>query len=350
MCSTQVNDKLTGELPLFCPLESCSHYQKPDNTIKKDGIYRTQSDPIPRQMYYCHGGGHRFSETHYSELKHKQGSLKEYEQTAKLSCYGLASEQIADVLDRDVRTIEHWLSGLGKKSEHFHIHLCLTRLLILQFVQMDELWSYLKTKKHQRWVFISFELASRFWLGFELGSRTTPIANRLVAQFKRFGNWTGEKILKVTTDKLAAYKNALEKHFTNRPYHYLQLVKRRVKRHLVTVKKRFVKGTEEDFPEKTQNTSYIERFNLTLRQHVSYLTRKTLGYCKSKQHFKQILWINLFNYNYIQFHQSLRTKINNRTEKFTKKYQRYTPAMKIGLTQSVLTWRDLIIVPIPISH
>ncbi len=75
-----------------------------------------------------------------------------------------------------------------------------------------------------------------------------------------------------------------------------------VKRHLVTVKKCFVKGTEEDFPEKTQNTSYIERFNLTLRQHVAYLTRKTLGYCKNKQHFKQILWINLFNYNYIQFH------------------------------------------------
>jgi hypothetical protein len=116
MCSTQVNDKLTGELALFCPLESCSHYQKPDNKIKKDGIYRTQSDPIPRQMYYCYGGGHRFSETHYSELKHKQGSMKEYEQTAKLSCYGLASEQIADVLDRDVRTIEQGLSGLGKKK------------------------------------------------------------------------------------------------------------------------------------------------------------------------------------------------------------------------------------------
>ena len=199
-------------------------------------------------------------------------------------------------------------------------------------------------------MFISFEVASRFWLGFELGSRTLHTANRLVAQFKRFGNWVGEKILKVTTDKLAAYKKALEKQFTNSPYHYLQIVKRRVKRRLVTVKKCFVKGTEEDFPEKTQNTSYIERFNLTLRQHVAYLTRKTLGYCKNKQHFKQMLWINLFNYNYLQFHRSLRIKINTRTEKFTKKYHSYTPAMKIGLTQSGLTWRDLIIAPIPISH
>jgi hypothetical protein len=40
--------------------------------------------------------------------------------------------------------------------------------------------------------------------------------------------------------------------------------------YLVTVKKCFVKGTEEDFPEKTQNTSYIERFNLTLRQPIAY--------------------------------------------------------------------------------
>lgn len=238
----------------------------------------------------------------------------------------------------------------GKKSEHFHTHLCLTGLLVLQFVQMDELWSYLKRKKCQLWVFISFEVASRFWLGFELGSRTIHTANRLVAQFKRFENWMGETILKVTTDKLAAYRNALEKHFTHRPYHYLQIVKRRVNRRLMTVKKYFVKGSEEDFPEKTQNTSYIERFNLTLRQHVAYLTRKTLGYCKNKQHFRQILWINLFNYNYIQFHRSLRIKINNRTEKFTKKYHSYTPAMKIGLTQSVLTWRELIIAPIPISH
>ena len=63
---------------------------------------------------------------------------------------------------------------------------------------------------------------------------------------------------------------------------------------LVTVKKCFVKGTEADFKGKTQNTSYIERFNLTLRQQVSYLQRKTLGYCKKKANFTDTLWINLY--------------------------------------------------------
>ncbi len=154
-------------------------------------------------------------------------------------------------------------------------------------------------------------------------------------------------MLKVTTDKLAAYKNALANIMGDIQYVYLQIVKRRVKRRLVTVKKFFVKGTAEDFPGKVQNSSFIERLNLTLRQHVSYLQRKTLGYCKSKINFSIIMWINLFNYNYIQFHKSLRVRINDNDEKFVSKFEHNTPAMKIGLTNSQLNWRYMITAPIP---
>ncbi len=58
-------------------------------------------------------------------------------------------------------------------------------------------------------------------------------------------------------------------------YVYLQIVKKRFKRKLKTVKKSWIKGTEKDFSSGTQNTSYIERFNLTLRQRISYLNPKT---------------------------------------------------------------------------
>ena len=133
-------------------------------------------------------------------------------------------------------------------------------------------------------------------------------------------------------------------------YHYLQIVKRRFKRRLVTVTKGFVNGTEADFPAKTQNTSFIERFNRTLRQHVSYLARKTLGYCKNRNHFQYILWINLYNYNYIQFHKSLRVKMSKTPTKFQKHYQHYTPAMTIGLTPTALTWRYLLTTPIPTTR
>jgi hypothetical protein len=120
---------------------------------------------------------------------------------------------------------------------------------------------------------------------------------------------------------------------------------------LVTVKKCFVKGTEDDFKGKTQNTSYIERFNLTLRQRVSYLQRKTLGYCKKKANFTDTLWINLYDYNYRCHHKSLRLALTHPGAlRFQKKWTHRTPAMAMGLTQEALTWRFLFVMPIPVTR
>jgi len=335
------------DLALFCPRKCCEHYQSADNKITKDGVYKTKSDSVPRQMFYCHNGNHRFSETGYSELFGKHGSFKEYEQTAKLSSYGLGTAAIADVLGKDERTIATWQKAIGNKAQQFHLFLCIMVGLNILYLQMDEIWSYLKNKSQQLWVFIAFESKTKFWIGFELGSRSIYTANRLVKGIKAIGRWGKEIILKVTTDKLSAYKNSLEQIMFDIPYAYLQIVKRRIKRRLVTVKKCFVKGTAKDFPGKTQNTSYIERLNLTLRQHISYLQRKTLGYCKNKLNFTNIMWINLFNYNYIQFHKSLRIRIDEQDGRFIQKYIHNTPAMQMGLTNSHVNWRYLITVPVP---
>jgi len=51
-------------------------------------------------------GKHRFSKTGYSALFGKHGSFKKYEQVAKLSCYGLSSLAIANVLELDQRTVK----------------------------------------------------------------------------------------------------------------------------------------------------------------------------------------------------------------------------------------------------
>jgi hypothetical protein len=59
------------------------------------------------------------------------------------------------------------------------------------------------------------------------------------------------------------------------------------------------------------------------------------------------LWLNLFNYNYRQFHRGLRVEVNAEAARFQKRYTHQTPAMKMGLTTTRLTWWDLIIAPIP---
>jgi len=347
-----MSEKLKCETKLFCPCPECTHYQKTDNKVTKDGFYTTKHDKPPRQRFYCHGGKHRFSETRYSDLFNLGGSFKEYEQVAKLSSLGLGCEAIAAVLDHDPRTIDKWLSAIGKKSEQFHLFICLTIKLKLVFLQLDELWSYCLAKYRKLWVFIGFEVSAKFWINFELGSRTQRTACRLIKQIRDVGDFSQKRVLRVTTDKLAAYPRVLAEVFFDIPYRYLQIVKRRVKKRLATVKKVFVSGTSRSFPQntpKTQNTSYLERFNLTLRQHVCYLQRKTLGYCKKRTNFNRILWINLYNYNYIQFHKGLRQKISNNADKFNKHYQHLTPAMKMALTTGPLSWQFLFTVPILIT-
>ncbi|MDJ0570099.1 MAG: hypothetical protein QNJ53_13790 [Pleurocapsa sp. MO_192.B19] len=49
----------------------------------------------------------------YSGLVNKKGSAQEYIQTAKLIKYGLSSEQIADVLEKDSRTIEAIIKAIA---------------------------------------------------------------------------------------------------------------------------------------------------------------------------------------------------------------------------------------------
>jgi IS1 family transposase/DNA-binding CsgD family transcriptional regulator len=322
-----------------------------DNPITKDGGYTTKNDGAFRQMFRCGKGKHRFSETGYCDLFGKHGSFKEYEQVCKLSGYGLSPDAIADVLGKDPRTITVWLRGISKKANLFHDVICLSVTLTVLFIQMDELWSYLKNKNSPLWVFVGFEVESRFWMNFEVGSRTTHTATKLVGRLRQLiGKASRAAPLKISTDKLAAYKNALQSVFTDIEYVYLQIVKKRIKMRLVTVKKFFVKGTAADFKGKSQNTSYIERFNLTLRQRVSYLHRKTLGYCKKKANLTDALWINLYDYNYRRHHKSLRVPVGQPSAlKFQKKWVHRTPAMAMGLTQEALTWKFLLVAPVRLT-
>lgn len=278
----------------------------------------------------------------------KQGSFKEYIQAAKLQACGLSSEKIADVLEKDERTILSWSEAINEKSRHWHIWLCSTIGLIISFLQMDELWSYVGKKSNQLWVFAAMDVPCRFWIAFETGKRTTKSAKRLVDKVYQLGDWAPHRLLRISTDKLKAYQNAIEHYFSKQKYVYLQIVKIRVKRRLKTVKKCFVRGSKNDFPQGTQNTSFIERFNLTLRHKVSCLVRKTIGFSKNSEHFDQKLWMSLFDYNYRKPHKSLRQRLpGNRKHKFVKKFTETTPAMKMGLTNIPIQWKFLFLAPIP---
>lgn len=132
---------------------------------------------------------------------------------AKMSTQGSSPAQIAMTKKREIRTVEEWLNCIEKKSETFHIFLCSFIKLTLKFLQMDELGSFLKGKTHPGWIFTALDVPTRFWIHFEVGSRTNLTASRLVSQIKSFGHWSSDHVLKITTELISL--RLIKLHFLN---------------------------------------------------------------------------------------------------------------------------------------
>jgi hypothetical protein len=98
---------------------------------------------------------------------------------------------------------------------------------------------------------------------------------------------------------------------------YAQVVKQRERGAVVAVTTKTVFGTDEavqarltSLPTSTTiNTSFVERDNLTLRQHNRRLTRKTNALSKEMVRFEKQLWLALAYYHLVIPHMSLRQRL-----------------------------------------
>jgi insertion element IS1 protein InsB len=113
-------------------------------------------------------------------------------------------------------------------------------------VQMDELWSFVDSKGNQQWVWLALDAETREIVGVHIGDRSAASAQAL---------WDSippvyRQCVVIYTDHWSAYDSVLPS-----------------KRH---------QSVDKD----NGLTSYIERFNCTIRQRVSRLVRKSLAFSK----------------------------------------------------------------------
>jgi len=80
------------------------------------------------------------------------------------------------------------------------------------------------------------------------------------------------------------------------------------------------------------NTSFIERLNLTIRQSLAYLARRTLCHARSKEKLEEHLELVRCHYNFVRPHRALRFGRETRT-----------PAMQAGLATWRLTFREIFV-------
>jgi len=101
------------------------------------------------------------------------------------------------------------------------------------------------------------------------------------------------------------------------------------------------------------NTSFVERFNLTLRHLASRLHRETLCFSKEQEYLVHHLHLAPAYYHFGRYHNGLRVKLPQplptRGNGSPKKWQQRTPAMAAGLTDHRRSLRKLLICPVVAS-
>jgi hypothetical protein len=138
---------------------------------------------------------------------------------------------------------------------------------------------------------------------------------------------------------------------------YAQVIKTTRRRRLVAVSSRVVFGTlarvkQVLAPRGWQiNTAFIERVNLTIRQHVAAVGRRVTTLCKGEVGFRQQLALYHLYYNFCLPHASLRLPLPQpeltKGTGSAKRWRPCTPAMAAGLTDHVWTLREVMVFRVP---
>jgi hypothetical protein len=138
---------------------------------------------------------------------------------------------------------------------------------------------------------------------------------------------------------------------------YAQVIKTMRRRRLVEVTHRVVFGTPAAVGQVLVacgwqiNTSFVERLNLSLRQHVAAIGRRTSTLCKGAEGLRQQLALFHVYHNFVLPHASLRQPllVPEPTNGLgsAKVWRPSTPAMAAGLTDHVWTLKEVLMFRVP---
>jgi hypothetical protein len=130
--------------------------------------------------------------------------------------------------------------------------------------------------------------------------------------------------IQLTTDGHRPYIEAVEKGFCSDSIDYAMIAK-----HAIVPENESTADAYTIFGEPDPdfiNTSYIERYNLTVRMIDRRYTRKTNGFSKAISNHRHSVALHIFYYNFCRKHMAIKM----------------TPAMAAGLTRKLWYYEDIV--------
>jgi hypothetical protein len=138
---------------------------------------------------------------------------------------------------------------------------------------------------------------------------------------------------------------------------YAQVVKKTRRRRIVEVKRHVVIGTQAAVDQVLRawgwviNTAFVERLNLSLRQRVAAIRRRSATSCKGEEGLSHPLILFQVYHNFVLPHASLRQAlaepIPTNGSGSAKVWRPCTPAMSAGLTDHVWSLREVLFYRVP---
>src|SRR2546427_2797131 len=343
----------------------------------------------PWRQLYCTGCGGYFQETHGTPLHGKRVAPEKLVWAVGALAEGLGIRAVARVFEVDSNTVLQWLVEVADHATAFSRYF-LHDVRVTQ-VQLDELYALLSAVKDgeisageaverfdrsPNWVWVAMAPESKLLLAIDVGERTLAMAQRVVHQVVQV--LAPDCAPLFLTDGFREYLTALLTHYgpgvqplrrqDKGPYPkprwlplpqllYAQVVKTVRRRRLVHVTHRVVFGTLEAVQQVLAacgwqiNTAFVERINLTIRQHVAAIGRRVTTLCKGEDGVRQQLVLYQTYYNFCLPHASLRQplpqSVPTNGSGSAKIWQSRTPAMAAGLTDHVWSLRAVLLFRVP---
>lgn len=140
---------------------------------------------------------------------------------------------------------------------------------------------------------------------------------------------------------------------------YSQVIKNQRRRKTMEVERRVLVGKIAQYSGRLReagmsgriNTSFVERLNLSIRQCVSQLTRRTWVPAKyTPELMEHLEWWRSYHH-FVRSHESLVEELTQPVQRKGKqrarKYRKRTPAMMAGLADRRWTVKELLLYPLP---
>jgi hypothetical protein len=285
-------------------------------------------------------------------------SEEDFIKVTTLLAYGTPTQAIVHAFQLDERTVADWRERAGIHCEAVHKEKIEQGILDLIYVQADEIW--VKMKGTVVWVALAIMVSTRLWIAGEVSKkRDSDLIDNLMRQVHRSAR--SLCAILICTDGFAAYPKSIIKAFRYKvkdtpgpgaskkrvwPRLYIgTVIKRTAKRRVTEVSRRMSYGQWRKAKKlikaskggKKINTSFIERFNGTIRERFAPLTRKCRYAAAKTTTVHTGIYLIGCIYNFCSPHYELSKSKTKGGYGFS-----CTPAMASGLTDHVWSVKELL--------